>query len=347
MTVLVTGGAGFIGSNFVYHMLNRYPDYRIVCVDCLTYAGNLSTLKKAMENPNFRFYKTNICDREGVYAIFEAEHPDIVVNFAAESHVDRSIENPEIFLDTNIKGTAVMMDACRKYGITRYHQVSTDEVYGDLPLDRPDLFFTEETPIHTSSPYSSSKAGADLLVLAYHRTYGLPVSISRCSNNYGPYHFPEKLIPLMIANALVGKPLPVYGEGLNVRDWLYVEDHCKAIDLIIHNGRIGEVYNIGGHNEMKNIDIVRLICDELDRLGETKDAARLITHVTDRKGHDMRYAIDPHKIHTELGWLPETKFADGIKKTIRWYLDNKEWWETIISGEYRNYYDRMYNEIHK
>ena len=265
MTIIVTGGAGFIGSNFVYHMLNKYPDYRIVCVDCLTYAGNLSTLEEALKNPNFRFCKINICDREAIYKLFEEEHPDIVVNFAAESHVDRSIENPEIFLDTNIKGTAVMMDACRKYGIKRYHQVSTDEVYGDLPLDRPDLFFTEETPIHTSSPYSSSKAGADLLVQAYHRTYGLPVTISRCSNNYGPYHFPEKLIPLMIANARADKPLPVYGEGLNVRDWLYVEDHCKAIDLIIHKGRVGEVYNIGGHNEMKNIDIVKLICKELGK----------------------------------------------------------------------------------
>ena len=245
MTIIVTGGAGFIGSNFVFHMLNKYPDYRIVCLDCLTYAGNLSTLEPVMDNPNFRFVKESITDREAVYKLFEEEKPDMVVNFAAESHVDRSIENPEVFLDTNIKGTAVLMDACRKYGIKRYHQVSTDEVYGDLPLDRPDLFFTEETPIHTSSPYSSSKAAADLLVLAYHRTYGLPVTISRCSNNYGPYHFPEKLIPLMIANALNDKPLPVYGEGLNVRDWLYVEDHCKAIDLIIHNGRVGEVYNVG------------------------------------------------------------------------------------------------------
>lgn len=251
MTIIVTGGAGFIGSNFVFHMLKKYPDYRIVCLDCLTYAGNLSTPAPVMDNPNFRFVKDNITDSDAVYKLFEEEHPDMVVNFAAESHVDRSIENPEVFLDTNIKGTAVLIDACRKYGIERYHQVSTDEVYSDLPLDKPDLFFTEETPIHTSSPYSSSKAGADLLVLAYYRTYGLPVTISRCSNNYGPYHFPEKLIPLMIANALADKPLPVYGEGLNVRDWLYVEDHCKAIDLIIHNGRVGEVYNVGGHNEKK------------------------------------------------------------------------------------------------
>lgn len=336
MTIIVTGGAGFIGSNFVYHMLDKYKDYKIVCIDCLTYAGNMSTLKVAMENPNFKFYKTNICARNEIYEIFENEKPDIVVNFAAESHVDRSIENPEVFLQTNILGTQVLMDACRKYGNIRYHQVSTDEVYGDLPLDRPDLFFTEETPIHTSSPYSSSKAGADLLVLAYHRTFGLPVTISRCSNNYGPYHFPEKLIPLMIANALNDKPLPVYGTGENIRDWLYVTDHCKAIDLIIHNGKIGEVYNVGGHNEMCNLDIVKLICKKLGK------PESLITFVADRKGHDMRYAIDPTKIHTELGWLPETKFADGIELTIKWYLENKEWWETIISGEYKDYYDRMY-----
>lgn len=335
-TVLITGGAGFIGSNFVYHMLKEHPDDKIVCVDCLTYAGNMSTLAEAMKNERFVFYKTNICDRAGIYKIFETEHPDIVVNFAAESHVDRSIETPEIFLQTNILGTQVMMDACRKYGIGRYHQVSTDEVYGDLPLDRPDLFFTENTQIRTSSPYSASKASADLLVQAYHRTFGLPVTISRCSNNYGPYHFPEKLIPLTIANCLNDKPLPVYGEGLNVRDWLYVEDHCRAIDLIIHRGRKGEVYNVGGHNEMRNIDIVKLICDYLGK------PYSLIKHVADRKGHDMRYAIDPTKIHDELGWLPETKFADGIKKTIDWYLDNREWWGTIVSGEYRNYYEKMY-----
>lgn len=340
MTIIVTGGAGFIGAGFVYYMLEKYPDYRIVCMDCLTYAGNLSTLQEALENPNFRFCKVNICDRAAVDKLFEEERPDMVINFAAESHVDRSIENPEVFLDTNIKGTAVMMDACRKYGIRRYHQVSTDEVYGDLPLDRPDLFFTEDTPIHTSSPYSSSKAAADLLVLAYYRTYGLPVTISRCSNNYGPYQFPEKLIPLMIANALADQPLPVYGEGLNVRDWLYVEDHCKAIDRIIHNGKVGEVYNIGGHNEMRNIDIVKIILKELGK------PESLITYVADRKGHDMRYAIDPSKIHKELGWLPETKFADGIKKTIQWYLDHQEWWKTIISGEYQSYYERMYGEIH-
>ena len=336
MNIIVTGGAGFIGANFVFYMLEHHPEDRIICVDKLTYAGNLSTLAGVMDDPNFRFVKLDICDRDGVNRLFEEEHPDIVVNFAAESHVDRSIEDPGIFLETNIMGTAVLMDACRKYGIRRYHQVSTDEVYGDLPLDRPDLFFTEETPIHTSSPYSTSKASADLLTMAYYRTYGLPATISRCSNNYGPYQFPEKLIPLMIANALHDEPLPVYGEGLNVRDWLYVEDHCKAIDLILRGGREGEIYNIGGHNEMRNIDIVRLICAELGK------PESLITHVTDRKGHDQRYAIDPAKIHGELGWLPETKFEDGIRKTIRWYLDNEEWWETIRSGEYRNYYEKMY-----
>lgn len=336
MTIVVTGGAGFIGSNFIFYMRKKHPEYRIVCIDKLTYAGNLSTLQSVMDDPNFRFCRMDICDRNAIYTLFEEEKPDAVVNFAAESHVDRSIDDPGIFLQTNIIGTGVMMDACRKYGNIRYHQVSTDEVYGDLPLDRPDLFFTEETPIHTSSPYSSSKAGADLLVLAYYRTYGLPVTISRCSNNYGPYHFPEKLIPLMIANALKDKPLPVYGEGLNVRDWLYVEDHCRAIELILQNGRIGEVYNVGGHNEMRNIDIVKLICRELGK------PESLIQFVADRKGHDMRYAIDPAKIHNELGWLPETEFEAGIQKTIQWYLDNRPWWEEIISGEYQNYYDRMY-----
>lgn len=336
MNMIVTGGAGFIGGNFIHYMLRQHPDYRIVCLDKLTYAGNLSTLASVMNHSGFRFVKGDICDREEVYRLFEEECPDVVVNFAAESHVDRSIEHPEVFLQTNIIGTAVLMDACRKFGVSRFHQVSTDEVYGDLPLDRPDLFFTEETPLHTSSPYSSSKASADLLVLAYHRTYGLPVTVSRCSNNYGPYQFPEKLIPLMIINALHDKPLPVYGEGLNVRDWLYVEDHCKAIDLILQKGRIGEVYNIGGHNEMRNIDIVELICDALEK------PRSLITHVTDRKGHDMRYAIDPSKIHGELGWLPETMFRDGIQQTIQWYLNHRDWWETIISGEYQNYYEKMY-----
>lgn len=336
MNILITGGAGFIGSNFIFHMRKKYPDYNLICVDLLTYAGNLSTLASVLDKPGFKFYKADIADRQAVYDIFEKEKPDIVVNFAAESHVDRSIEEPEVFLRTNIIGTEVLMDASKKYGVKRYHQVSTDEVYGDLPLDRKDLFFTESTPLHTSSPYSSSKAGADLLVQAYHRTYGLNVTISRCSNNYGPYHFPEKLIPLTIVNALHDKPLPVYGEGINVRDWLYVEDHCKAIDLIIHKGEAGEVYNVGGHNEMRNIDIVKLICKHLGK------PESLIQFVTDRKGHDMRYAIDPTKIHNALGWLPETKFEDGIKKTIDWYLNNKQWWEEIIKGEYRNYYDKMY-----
>lgn len=316
MIIFVTGGAGFIGSNFIFYMMKKYPKYRIVCLDKLTYAGNLSTLASVLTKPNFRFVKIDICDRDAVYQLFEEERPDMVVNFAAESHVDRSIEHPEIFLQTNIIGTSVLLDACRIYGIQRYHQVSTDEVYGDLPLNRPDLFFTEETPIHTSSPYSSSKAGADLLVLAYYRTYDLPVTISRCSNNYGPYQYPEKLIPRMIINALHDKSLPVYGDGLNVRDWLYVEDHCCAIDLILRKGSIGEVYNVGGHNEMSNIDIVKLICKELGK------PESLITYVTDRKGHDRRYAIDPSKIHRELGWLPETKFTDGIKKTIQWYVNH-------------------------
>ncbi|WP_315307568.1 dTDP-glucose 4,6-dehydratase [Pseudoramibacter alactolyticus] len=335
-TVIITGGAGFIGGNCVHYWLAEHPEDRVICLDKLTYAGNLSTLAPAMDNPRFRFVRGDICDRQAVAALFEEEHPDIVINFAAESHVDRSIEDPEIFLRTNIIGTSVLMDACRAHGIGRYHQVSTDEVYGDLPLDRPDLFFTEETPIHTSSPYSASKASADLLVLAYHRTYGLPVSISRCSNNYGPYHFPEKLIPLMIANALADKPLPVYGKGENVRDWLYVTDHCAAIDRIVHDGRVGEVYNVGGHNEMRNIDIVRLICQKLGK------PESLITHVADRKGHDRRYAIDPTKIHSELGWLPATPFAQGIEKTIDWYLTHRDWWEAILNGEYRDYYDKMY-----
>lgn len=336
MKWLVTGGAGFIGSNFVFYMLDKYPQDQIVCLDKLTYAGNLETLESVMENPRFTFVKGDVADRGAVYALFEKEHPDVVVNFAAESHVDRSVVDPGIFLQTNILGTGVLMDACRKYGIQRYHQVSTDEVYGDLPLDRTDLFFTEQTPIHTSSPYSASKASADLLVQAYHRTFGLPVSISRCSNNYGPYHFPEKLIPLMIANALNDKPLPVYGTGENVRDWLYVTDHCAAIALIVRKGRVGEVYNIGGHNERTNLQVVKTILKALDK------PESLIHFVTDRPGHDMRYAIDPTKIHEELGWLPTTPFDEGIQKTIRWYLENKSWWEHIISGDYQNYYERMY-----
>lgn len=335
MKIIVTGGAGFIGGNFIHYILKMYPDYEIICLDELTYAGNLETLKTVMSNPNFKFIRGDIADREAVYKLFAEEKPSIIVNFAAESHVDRSIENPSIFLHSNVIGTQVLLDACRKYGIDRYHQVSTDEVYGDLPLDRPDLFFTEETPIHASSPYSASKASADLLVQAYHRTFKVPVTISRCSNNYGPYHFPEKLIPLMIANVLNNKPLPVYGTGKNVRDWLYVEDHCSAVDLIIHRGKVGEIYNIGGHNERTNLEVVQTIIKELGK-GDIK-------YVKDRAGHDMRYAIDPTKIQNELGWLPATKFDEGIKKTIKWYLDHKLWWENIISGEYQNYYARMYD----
>lgn len=338
MKIIVTGGAGFIGGNFVHYMVNKYPTDQIVCLDLLTYAGNMETLEPVMDNPNFSFVKGDIADRKFIYELFETEKPDVVINFAAESHVDRSIENPEIFLQTNVIGTSVLLDACRKYGNIRYHQVSTDEVYGDLPLDRPDLFFTEETPLHTSSPYSASKASADLLVLAYHRTFGVPVTISRCSNNYGPYHFPEKLIPLMIANALNDKALPVYGTGENVRDWLYVEDHCIAIDLIVRNGKIGEVYNIGGHNERTNLEVVKTILRELG-----KDEG-LITFVADRLGHDRRYAIDPTKMKNELGWEPATNFNVGIKRTIQWYLDNKEWWQRIISGEYQTYYDKMYTK---
>ena len=327
-TYLVTGGAGFIGSNFLYHMLEAHPGCRMVCMDSLTYAGNIETLVPLKDNPDFVFVRADIRDKEQVSRVFEKYSPDVVVNFAAESHVDRSIKDPQIFLETNIIGISVLMDASIKQGVERFHQVSTDEVYGDLPIDRPDLFFTEDTPLHTSSPYSSSKAGADLLAMAYHRTYGLPVTISRCSNNYGPYQFPEKLIPLMISKALRNESLPVYGDGMNVRDWLYVEDHCRAIDLILEKGREGQIYNVGGHNEMHNIDIVRLI---LEKLGRSED---LITYVTDRKGHDRRYAIDPAKIHRDLGWLPETKFRDGIIKTIDWYLSNRSWCDRILDGSY-------------
>lgn len=336
MRIVVTGGAGFIGGNFVYHMLEQHPEDEIICYDALTYAGNLETLEAALSNPQFTFVKGDITSRTQVEDLFAEKKPEVIVNFAAESHVDRSIENPDLFLRTNILGTGVLMDACRKYGIKRYHQVSTDEVYGDLPLDQPGLFFTEQTNLHTSSPYSASKASADLLVQAYARTYGLPATISRCSNNYGPYHFPEKLIPLMIANALADKKLPVYGKGENVRDWLYVEDHCAAIELILRKGRVGEIYNIGGHNERRNIDVVRVILKEL---GKTEN---LIEYVEDRKGHDRRYAIDPTKIHEELGWEPVTRFEDGIKKTIRWYLEHEDWWKHILSGDYQGYYERMY-----
>ena len=335
-TVLVTGGAGFIGNCFCKLLLKERPEWKVVNVDSLTYAANPSTIKEELKNPNYVFYKEDIRNRDGIFKIFETEHPDIVVNFAAESHVDRSIENPGIFLETNILGTQVLMDAARKYGVERYHQVGTDEVYGDLPLDRPDLFFHEDTPIHTSSPYSTSKASADLLVLAYHRTYGLPVTISRCSNNYGPYQFPEKLIPLMINNATHDKPLPVYGEGLNVRDWLYVEDHCRGILAVLEKGRVGEVYNLGGHNEKANIEIVKIILKELGK------PESLITYVTDRKGHDQRYAIDPAKAMNELGWQPTIMFKDGIKLTIDWYKNHKDWLDECTSGAYLTYYEKMY-----
>lgn len=336
MTILITGGAGFIGSNFIYYERQQRPQDRIVCVDKLTYAGNLANLSGVMEQENFRFYRADICDRQAMDELFAQERPDAVINFAAETHVDRAIEHPQVFLETNVMGTQVLLDMSRKYGTARYHQVSTDEVYGDLPLDRPDLLFTEQTPLCASSPYSASKAGADLLVMAYHRTYGLPVTVSRCSNNYGPYQFPEKLIPLMIIHALADQPLPVYGSGENVRDWIYVEDHCSAVDRIVREGTVGEIYNVGGHNEMRNIDIVRLICEQLGK------PQSLITHIEDRKGHDLRYAIDPAKIHAELGWLPQTEFADGIRETIAWYLEHREWWEQIERGEYRQYYEQMY-----
>ena len=334
--ILVTGGAGFIGGNFIHYLLGNRPDCHITCLDALTYAGNLETLKSVLEDSRLRFVHGDITDREAVYHLFEEENFDAVVNFAAESHVDRSIDTPEVFLKTNILGTQVLLDACNRFGTGRYHQVSTDEVYGDLPLDRPDLFFTEETPIHPSSPYSASKASADLLVTAYYRTYGTPVTISRCSNNYGPYHFPEKLIPLMILNALEDKPLPVYGDGKNVRDWLYVEDHCRAIELILENGRVGEVYNVGGHHEKQNIEVVKTI---LHALGKSEE---LIAFVKDRPGHDRRYAIDPSKIHRELGWLPQTSFEDGIQTTVEWYLQNRSWGEHIRSGDYRRYYEQQY-----
>ena len=338
MKIIVTGGAGFIGGNFVHYMVERYPEDVIINLDALTYAGNLETLKPVEDKPNYRFVKGDIADRDFIFDLFKTEKPDVIVNFAAESHVDRSISDPGIFVRTNVLGTTTLLDACREFGIQRFHQVSTDEVYGDLPLDRPDLFFTEETPLHTSSPYSSSKASADLFVMAYHRTFGIPVSISRCSNNYGPYQFPEKLIPLMISRALADEELPVYGNGANVRDWLHVYDHCQAIDLILKKGRDGCVYNIGGHNERTNLQVVKTVLRVLD-----KPESR-IKYVTDRPGHDMRYAIDPAKLKRELGWEPVYNFDTGIEQTIRWYLDNREWWEHIISGEYSSYFDKMYGE---
>ena len=333
---LVTGGAGFIGGNFLHIMVEKYPNDQYVCVDALTYAGNLGTLAPIMKKENFKFVHENICNREGIYKLFEEEKFDYVINFAAETHVDRSVVDPEVFLKTNILGTQVLMDACRKYGIKRYHQVSTDEVYGDLPLDRKDLFFKEETPIHASSPYSASKASADLLVLAYNRTYKLPVTISRCSNNYGPYHFPEKLIPLMIQKALRDESLPVYGNGENVRDWLYVGDHCTAIDLVVRNGRDGEVYNIGGHNERTNLEVVKTILKALNK------PESLISFVKDRPGHDLRYAIDPTKMETELGWKPVHNFDTGIVETIKWNLENQDWLRSVESGEYKKWMEEQY-----
>ncbi len=313
MTLLVTGGAGFIGLHFLRYMREQYPGLRIICLDKLTYAANYEALTPMLKDPAFRFVKADICNREAVHTLFAEERPDAVVNFAAESHVDRSIESPDIFLQTNLLGTDVLLDACREFGTRRFHQISTDEVYGDLPLDRPELLFTEESPLRASSPYSASKAGADLLVLAYHRTYGLPVTISRCSNNYGEYQYPEKLIPLMVRNALADAPLPVYGNGLNVRDWIYVKDHCRAVDQILCSGRAGEVYNVGGSCELRNIEIVQQILRELGK------PESLITYVPDRKGHDLRYAIDAGKLRRTLGWEPETAFPDGIRRTIAFY----------------------------
>lgn len=334
MKLLVTGGAGFIGSNFIYVQLDRHPERELVCLDKLTYAGNLESLGPALERPNVKFIRGDIADREEMDAVIAQERPDVVVNFAAESHVDRSITDPAVFLRTNVMGTQVLLDTCRIYGVQRFHQVSTDEVYGDLPLDRPELAFTEDTPLAPSSPYSASKAAADLLCQAYHRTYGLPITISRCSNNYGPYQFPEKLIPLMILEALGDRPLPVYGQGLNVRDWLYVTDHCRAIDLILEAGQPGQVYNIGGYGERRNIDVVKAVLAQLDK------PESLISFVEDRKGHDLRYAIDPALIQRELGGRPETSFDEGLKKTIQWYLDNRSWLEHIVDGSWQDRVER-------
>lgn len=333
MKILVTGGAGFIGSNFVNYMVRTYPNYNILNLDALTYAGNLENLKESEGKANYRFVKGDITDRDLVNSLFETENFDVIVNFAAESHVDRSITNPDVFVTTNIQGTQVLLDAARKHEVKKYVQVSTDEVYGSLGAEG---YFTETTPLDPNSPYSASKAGADMLVKAYHETYGLPTNITRCSNNYGPFHFPEKLIPLMIINALNDKPLPVYGDGLNVRDWLHVEDHCRAIDLVLHKGKVGEVYNVGGHNEKTNVEVVKEILKQLDK------PEALIKYVEDRLGHDRRYAIDPTKLQSELGWEPIYNFETGLKDTVQWYLDNKSWWENIISGDYQNYYDTQY-----
>ncbi len=332
MKFLVTGGAGFIGSNYMHYVVKKYKEDQFVCLDALTYAGNYNNIKDLEKYENFKFVKGDITDRKFIDELFRKEQFDIVINFAAESHVDNSIKNPGIFLTTNIIGTQVLMDASIKYDIKRYHQVSTDEVYGDLPLDRPDLLFTEETPIHTSSPYSSSKAGADLLVGAYHRTFGLPTTISRCSNNYGPYQFPEKLIPVVISKALKNEKIPVYGSGSNVRDWIHVVDHNIGVDLIVRNGKVGEIYNLGGHSERANIDVVKTI---LKQMGKSED---LITFVEDRKGHDLRYAIDSTKTEKELGWGLTYTFETGIKETVDWYLENTDWINNILSGEYKNAY---------
>lgn len=370
MIYLVTGGAGFIGANFVKYLLNKYRDIQIIVLDDLTYAGNLGTIKDDLKDTRVIFVKGNIKDSQVVNEIFQKYPINYVVNFAAESHVDRSIENPQIFLETNILGTQNLLDIAKKHWSTgkdekgyptykkgvKYLQVSTDEVYGSLGETG---YFTEETPLDPRSPYSASKTGADLIVKAYGETYKMPVNITRCSNNYGPYHFPEKLIPLIIKNILEGKQLPVYGDGSNVRDWLYVEDHCKAIDTVLLNGREGEVYNVGGHNEKKNIEIVKLTISTIYQLLEENPEYKkvlkkegediswinedLITYVTDRLGHDQRYAIDPTKITRELGWTPETKFEDGIIKTIRWYLENQEWAQEVTSGDYQKYYEQMYN----
>ena len=326
MTLLVTGGAGFIGSNFIFYWIKHHPEDRVVCLDKLTYAGNRATLAPVLDRSGFRFVRGDICDREAVDRLFGEEGPQAVMNFAAESHVDRSIQDPGVFLQTNVLGTQVLLDACRAHGGVRFHQVSTDEVYGDLPLDRPDLLFTEDSPLRPSSPYSASKAGADLLVLAYGRTYGLPVTVSRCSNNYGPYQFPEKLIPRMIVRALAGKTLPVYGGGENVRDWLHVDDHCAALDAILQTGKAGEVYNIGGRSERTNLEIVGLICRRLEVPPEQ------VVHVADRKGHDKRYAIDSGKLSQQLGWRPQVPFEAGMEETINWYLDHRTWWEPL-AGE--------------
>lgn len=332
MKFIVTGGCGFIGSNYLHYVVNKYPEDEFICIDSLTYAGNYHNLEPIIDKPNFRFVKLDITDRDGVDVLFTAEKPDCVINFAAESHVDNSIKNPGIFVKTNVMGTQVLMDAALKHGVKRYHQVSTDEVYGDLPLDRPDLLFTESTPLHTSSPYSASKGGADLLVLAYMRTFKLPATISRCSNNYGPYQFPEKLIPHTIACAVKDQKIPVYGEGKNVRDWIHVYDHNVGVDMIVRQGREGEVYNLGGRSERDNLTIVKTI---LKQLGKPES---LIEFVADRPGHDLRYAMDPTKAEAELGWTRKYNFDDGMQSTIDWYLENQNWVQNIESGEYRDAY---------